>query len=40
MANNLGFWLSVLSYLAMVAGAGLSATGLALLLFGVMLRWV
>lgn len=38
MGNSLSLWISILSYLAMVAGIGLSATGLALLLFGVVLR--
>lgn len=37
--NNLSFWAAVVSHIALIVGTGLTATGLALLLFGLVLRW-
>ena len=38
--NNIEFWAALVSYIAMVVGTGLTAIGLAVVLFGLMLRWV
>lgn len=37
--NELSLWEGIVSYLALVAGAGFTTVGLALLLIGLVLRW-
>jgi len=37
--NDLSFWTALVSYIAIVVGCGLTATGLMLLILGMVLRW-